>query len=340
MDINPASINKLKNNHFSALNILKSWEFLLFILLAIVLLMDFFLSPQLFTINNLLAATNAFMERSIIAIPLALIIITGYIDISVSSIAALTGVTLGVLWQAGIPLWLSILIGIVVGTLGGFINGIVAAKLKIPSLVVTLSTLILYRGICYILLGDNAVRDLPKSFGYFGGAYKLLVIPNSLIIFVILAIIFGLILHFTTFGRSIYAIGNNENAARYSGIPVDKIRIILYTITGFISAIAGVLVTSRINSARPDIAEGAEMAVITIVLLGGVMITGGKGSIPGVVLSAFLIGFIQYTLRLINIQEVVISIVTGGLLIFALLIPRFNEVINDIRRRSDFMKSN
>jgi len=341
MDISSINSGKIKNNiQFRASTLFKSWEFLLFVLVIIVLFLDFFLSPQLFTVNNLLTSTNSFMERSIIAIPLALIIITGFIDISVASIAALTGVSLGVLWQAGVPLWLSLIIGILIGTLGGFINGIVITKLKIPSLVVTLSTLILYRGICYILLGDNAVRNMPKSFGYFGGAYKFLIVPNSLIIFIILAITFGLVLHFTTFGRSVYAIGNNENAARYSGIPVDRIRIILYTVTGFISAIVGVLITSRINSARPDIAEGAEMAVITIILLGGVFIIGGKGSIPGVVLSAFLIGFIQYTLRLVNVQEIVISIVTGSLLIFALLIPRFGEIIYDIRRRSNFLKAN
>ena len=318
-------------------NFFKRWEFLLFVLLIVVLALDLGLSPQLFKISNLFDSTIAFMEKSIIALPVGLIIITGYIDISVASIAGLSGVILGCAWKMGVPLWLSIIIGFTAGTIAGLINGLIVTKIKIASVVATLGTMILYRGICYILLGDNAIRNLPKNFGYFGGAYKLFLVPNSLIIFFILAIIFGVLLHFTTFGRSIYAMGNNDKAARYSGIPVDRIRIILYTITGFISALSGILLTSRINSARPDIAEGSELAIVTIVLLGGVYIFGGRGSTLGVFLASFIIGFIQYTLRLINVQDVEISIVTGTLLILALLIPRFTEINTNYRKRKLFL---
>ena len=326
------------DKNITKINFFKKWEFLLFIILILVLLVDYIISPQLFIINNLASATISFMERSIIAIPLGLLIMTGYIDISVASIAALSSVMLAYTWKMGFPFWLSIVIGFATGTIAGLINGLLTTKIKIPSLVATLANLILYSGICSVLLGDEAIGNFPKNFGYFGGAYNLLPVPNSLIIFFMIAIVFGIILHFTTFGRSIYAIGNNENAARYSGIAVDRIRIVLYTVTGFVCALSGILYTSRVSNVRSDMLEGAELGVITIILLGGVYIFGGRGSIIGIILAAFSIGFIQYTLRLINIKDVVISIVTGCLLIITLLIPRFNDSIKDFRMKKRFLQ--
>jgi rhamnose transport system permease protein len=254
-------------------------------------------------------------------LPMALLIISGVIDISIASISAMSGVILGVCYKAGIAIGYAILIGLMVGLLAGLINGLIITKLKIPSIVVTLAMMLFYRGIGYILLGDTAVRDLPKRFGLLGGAYSAIFIPIQFMIFIVLAVIFGLLLHRTKFGRLIYIVGNNQNAARYSGVPVDRIRLILCAVNGLISGLSGVLLTSRIGSARPDIAQGNEMAVITICLLGGVYIFGGKGSIIGVVIAALMIGYVHYGLSIINIQEQVIRIVTGGLLIIALLIP-------------------
>jgi rhamnose transport system permease protein len=255
---------------------LRSWEFTIFILLIIVFVINLFLSPDLFRIENLFDAT---------------------------------------------------LIGLAVGLIAGSLNGLIITKLRMPSIVVTLAMMLFYRGIGYILLGDTAVRDLPERFGLLGGAYSVTFIPIQFLIFIVLAVVFGIVLHRTKFGRLIYIVGNNENTARYSGVHVDRIRLILSAVTGLIAGLSGILLTSRIGSARPDIAQGNEMAVITIVLLGGVYIFGGKGSIIGVVIAALMLGYVHYGLSLLNIQEQVIRIFTGGLLIIALLIPTIAEKI-------------
>jgi len=306
---------------FSMSVILKSWEFTIFSLLVVVFIINLFLSPDLFRIENLFDATLTFTEKSIVTLPMALLIISGVIDISIASISAMSGVILGVCFKAGVAIGYATLIGLTVGLLAGLINGLIITKLRIPSIVVTLAMMLFYRGIGYILLGDTAVRDLPERFGLLGGAYSVTLIPIQFMIFIVLAIVFGLVLHRTTFGRLIYVVGNNANAARYSGVPVDRIRLILCVVTGLISGLSGILLTSRIGSARPDIAQGNEMAVITIVLLGGVYIFGGRGTILGVVIATLMLGYVHYGLSILNIQEQVIRIVTGGLLIIALLIP-------------------
>lgn len=307
--------------HILVSNVIKSWEFYIFILLIMVFVINSILSPDLMRISNLTDATLLFMENSIIALPMALAIIAGFIDISVASIAALSGVMMGICYQSGINIWYSLIIGILVGGTLGFINGLLITKLKMSSIVITLTTMIIYRGICYVLLGDRAIRNLPEKFGILGGAYELFFIPLPLIIFIVFSLFFGFLLHFTTFGREIFAIGANESAAIYSGIFVDKVRLILSTILGLVSGISGILLTSRIGSARPDIANGNEMEIITIVLLGGVYIFGGRGSILGVFISSFIIGYIHYGLAILRIQETVIKIVIGGVLIISLVIP-------------------
>lgn len=304
---------------------LRSWEFTIFVLLIIVFIVNLFLSPDLFRIENLFDATLTFTEKSILTLPMALLIISGVIDISIASISAMSGVILGVCYRAGIAIGYATLIGLAVGLIAGSINGLIITKLRMPSIVVTLAMMLFYRGIGYILLGDTAVRDLPERFGLLGGAYSATFIPIQFLIFIVLAVVFGIILHRTKFGRLIYIVGNNENTARYSGVHVDRIRLILNAVTGLIAGLSGILLTSRIGSARPDIAQGNEMAVITIVLLGGVYIFGGRGSIIGVVIAALMLGYVHYGLSLLNIQEQVIRIFTGGLLIIALLIPTIAE---------------
>ena len=306
-------------------NVLRSWEFTIFSLLIVVFIINIYLSPKVFQIDNLFNATLTFTENSIMALPMALLIVSGVIDISIASIAAMAGVILGICYKAGMTIGYATVIGLIVGLVAGLINGLTITKLKIPSLVATLATMLFYRGIGYILLGDTAVRNLPARFGLLGGAYNATFVPIQFMIFIVLAIVLGFVLHRTKFGRLIYIVGNNENCARYSGVSVDKIRIILCAVTGLIAGLSGILLTSRIGSARPDIAQGNEMAVITIVLLGGVYIFGGRGSILGVVISAFMLGYVHYGLSILNIQEQVIRIVTGGLLIVALLIPTISE---------------
>ena len=312
---------KEKSRGSSLSDMLKSWEFTIFALLIAVFILNLILSPDLFRIANLFDATLTFTEKSILTLPMTLLIVSGVIDISIASISAMSGVILGVCYKAGMAIGYAVVIGLAVGLAAGILNGLIITRLKIPSIVVTLAMMLFYRGIGYVLLGDTAVRDLPERFGLLGGAYSVTSIPIQFMIFIILAVIFGLVLHRTRFGRLIYIVGNNENTARYSGIPVDNIRLILCGVTGLIAGLSGVLLTSRIGSARPDIALGNEMAVITICLLGGVYIFGGKGSIIGVVIAALMIGYVRYGLSILNVQEQVIRIFTGGLLIIALLIP-------------------
>jgi rhamnose transport system permease protein len=306
---------------FALLPALKSWEFTIFVLLILVFVVNRAVSPELFRMDNLLDATLTFTEKSILTLPMALLIISGVIDISVASISAMSGVVLGVCYKAGLSIGAATTVGLSVGLVAGLLNGLIITKLRIPSIVVTLAMMLFYRGVGYILLGDTAVRDLPERFGLLGGAYSVTFVPIQLMIFVVLAVVFGLLLHRTRFGRLIYVVGNNENTALYSGVRVDRIRLILAGVTGLIAGLCGILLTSRIGSARPDIAQGNEMAVITICMLGGVYIFGGKGSILGVVVAALMIGYVHYGLSILNVQEQVIRIFTGGLLIVALLIP-------------------
>jgi rhamnose transport system permease protein len=190
-------------------------------------------------------------------------------------------------------------------------------------MVATLATFSLYRGIAYVLLGNQAITGYPYEFatlgqGYFPGTN----IPNQFVIFIALAVIFGFILHKTTFGRSVYAIGNNEDACRYSGLPVDRIKVILFTVNGLLAGLAAVLLTSRIYSTRPNIALNYELEIITAVVLGGVSIKGGRGSMIGVVLALFLIGASRFGMSLLNIPGQMMTVVIGLMLIIAILLPQ------------------
>ncbi|MBM3706031.1 MAG: ABC transporter permease, partial [Actinobacteria bacterium] len=274
-------------------------------------------------VTNLFDMTFDFMELGITILIMTFIIIIGQIDLSLGSNMALSSAVMGISYQMGLNIWIAVLLGLCVGTFGGFFNGIIITKVKIHSIIITLATYSLFRGIAYILLKDKAVTGYPPKFlylsqGYIGNSP----VPVELAIFVVLAILFGFILHKSTFGRYMYSIGNNELASRYSGIPVDRIVLTIYTAAGFMSALAGVLFTFRVNVTRPNMAETFLFEIITIVLLGGVSIYGGEGSIIGVVLSLFLIGMIRRGMALINIPSEIMSIVIGCILIIAILIPR------------------
>jgi len=199
-------------------------------------------------------------------------------------------------------------------------------------MIVTLSTMIIYRGIAYIILEDRAAGKFPAWYTFLGWGY-VAGIPFSLIVFAGLAVIFGLVLHKTTFGRRVYAIGNNAVASRYSGIEVDKIKLIIFTVTGTMSAVAALFLSSRMGSVRPNVATGYEMEVIAAVVLGGVSSQGGKGRMIGAVLALFVIGFLRYGLGLINISSQVLLIIIGLLLVFAVLIPNVRSKLKIKVRR-------
>ncbi|MGE5582847.1 MAG: ABC transporter permease [Bacillota bacterium] len=311
---------------FNNSGIFGRWEWILILLFGVLLVGSSFISPYFLDPLNLLDMTFNFMEKGIIALIMALIIITGNIDLSVASNMALSAAVMGIAFQSGLNIWAAVFLSLVTAVLGGLFNGLIITKIKLPAIVVTLGTYVLYRGLAYVLLGDTAVTGFPAEYGILGQGYLgTSPVPIQLAIFLILAVIFWYVLHFTVFGRSVYAIGSNEQACRYSNIPVDRIKIILFTLSGLFSAFSAILLTSRIGSARPDIASGYEMEIITAVVLGGVSILGGSGNMIGVVLSLFLIGTARYSMGLLNIPGQVMTVIIGFLLIGAILLTRLMQ---------------
>jgi rhamnose transport system permease protein len=300
------------------------WEWLLVALILVMTVVNTRLSPFFLEPNNLLRASSDFMEIGIMMLPMVFIIITGNIDLSVASILGLSASLLGYLHNAGWNIWAAAAAALLAGTLCGLLNGALIARLGLPSLVVTLGTFSFYRGLAYVLLGDQAARGYPEAFTYLGqGRLFGTRVPFSMLVFVVLAVMFALVLHRTRFGRYLYAIGNNEAASRYAGAPVRRIKMGIYTLSGFIAALAGLILAARFGSTRPDIGTGLELTVITVTVLGGVSIAGGKGSMAGAVLSLLLIGVTRFGMGLMNLQGQVQDIVIGLLLILSILLPNF-----------------
>jgi rhamnose transport system permease protein len=298
------------------------WESLLVIALLALIAIGNSLSPFFLTAGNFANLIAALMEVAIMALPMTLIIVAGEIDLSVESMAGLSSSILGFLWGAGVPLTIAIPIVLVVGALGGLFNGLLVAKARLPSLVVTLGTLALFRGLALIVLGPRGVSDFPAGFTELGfGHVPGTLIPWPFVVFVGLAVLLGIVLHRTWIGRQVYAIGRNQGAARFSGVRVTRVKIGLFMLSGLVASLAGIILTSRLSSARADAAQGMTLTVVTVVLLGGVNIFGGSGSIPGVALAVLVVAVMQNALRLASVTVEVQSIALGLLLILSVVIP-------------------
>lgn len=286
------------------------------------------LSPYFLNTNNLSRTSSDFMEIGLMMLPMVFIIITGNIDLSVASNMGMSASFMGLLHNMGVNIWLAALAGLTLGTLGGLLNAYLVARVKLPALVVTLGTFAFFRGIAYGFLGDQAARDYPEMFTYLGqGKVFGTLIPFSVALFIILAVIFGLILHRTTFGRYLFSIGNNEDATIFSGVPVARTKFIIYILSGLIAALAGLILAARFGSTRPDIGTGLELSVITAAVLGGVDINGGKGTMLGAALALLLIGLMRFGMGLLNIQGQVQGIVIGLLLILSIFSPNVAQQI-------------
>ncbi|QND45806.1 ABC transporter permease (plasmid) [Rhizobium lusitanum] len=301
--------------------ILASWEVLLLGVAIAIFIFNSLASPYFLDPYNLSDATFNFTEKAMIAFAMALLVIAGEIDLSVAAIIALASTAMGAAAQAGVDTVGLVAIGLGVGLLCGLFNGFLVSGLKLPSIVVTIGTMSLFRGISYIVLGDQAYGNYPDSFAYFGQGYVVWVFSFEFVLFIVLAIIFAIVLHATNFGRQVYTIGNNDFAARFSGIPVERVKFILFLLTGLMSGIAAVCLTSRLGSTRPSIALGWELEVVTMVVLGGVSILGGSGTIGGVVIAAFVMGLVTFGLGLLNVPGIVMSIFIGLLLIITIALP-------------------
>jgi len=297
------------------------WETLLGAATLMVFIVNALLSPYFLSATTLSDASFNFTEKALVALPMALLVIAKEIDISVAAIMALASVAMGYGAMAGWDTPAVALLGVAVGVVCGTCNGLLVTALRVPSIVATIGTMSLFRGIAYGILGDRVMKHYPAGFDYFGQGYVIGTLSFELVLFAAAALITGLVLHATIFGRRLYAIGTNPTTARMSGIAVDRYRLALFMITGAASGLASVLLTSRLGSTRPSLAVGWELEIISMVILGGVSVSGGRGTIVGVVLAAVLLGLVTFGLSLQNIPGIVLSIVVGALLIVIVALP-------------------
>jgi rhamnose transport system permease protein len=311
------------------------WESGLAVVVVLIAIIGSSASPNFLTGNNLfdLGLTNG--EVAIMTLPMTLIIISGEIDLSVASILGMSSALLGYLWSKGWPMPAVFVVVALAGLAAGAFNGLLVTRLRLPSLAVTIGTLALYRGVALILLGPNTVSDFPTAYTNLG----VNAVPftgndmtYSTLIFIVLALVFGVVLHATPFGRSIYAMGASAEAAQFAGIRVKRIKTILYMVSGFICAMAGVLWTFRLNTAVQNNGLGLELSVVAIVLLAGVSIFGGKGSLIGVVLAVLAFAGIQNALLLTNFNQEATGIVTGVLLLASVFLPNAGRLLRRLSR--------
>jgi rhamnose transport system permease protein len=296
------------------------WETGLALVVVVIGIVGASVSSQFFTSNNFFNLGLSNGEIAIMTLPMTLIVISGEIDLSVASTLGMSSALLGYLWGRHWPMIGIFVLIAVVGLAAGAINGLLVTRLGLPSLAVTIGTLALYRGIATILLGPNTVSNFPAAYTNLGVNAVPFTgndITYSTAIFIVLAIIFGVILHATPFGRSIFAMGASTEAAQFAGIRVKRIKTILFMVSGLVCALAGVLWTFRLNTAVQNNGLGLELDVIAIVLVAGVSIFGGKGSIVGVVLGVLAFAGIQNALFLTNFNQEAAGIVTGGLLLLS-----------------------
>jgi rhamnose transport system permease protein len=312
------------------------WETGLALVVVIIAIVGASVSPQFFTSNNFFNLGLSNGEIAIMTLPMTLIIISGEIDLSVASILGLASALLGFLWSKGWPTVGIFVLIAVVGLAAGAVNGLLVTRVGLPSLAVTIGTLALYRGIATILLGPNTVANFPMTYSnlgvnavpFTGGS-----ITYSAAVFVVLAVIFGLVLHATPFGRSIYAMGASTDAARFAGIRVKRIKTMLFMISGLVCSLVGVMWTFRLDTAVQNNGLGLELDVVAIVLLAGVSIFGGKGSIAGVVLAVLAFAGLQNALLLTNFNQEAAGIVTGALLLLSVFAQSAMSFSGRLRER-------
>jgi rhamnose transport system permease protein len=313
---------------------LARWETVTVFLLLAAILYGTSTSDEFFTGGNFNSILSDVAEIAIIALPLTLIIVAAEIDLSVASVLGLTCALMGYLWNHGWAMEMIIPTVLVAGALAGAVNGVLVTRLGLPSLAVTIGTLGLYRGLAYVILGDQAVADFPSNFTSWGfGTFAGTQIPNATIPFVVLAVIFGIVLHGSGIGRAIFAMGANEEAAHFSGVRVKRIKFWLFVITGMVSALAGIIYSFRFASARADNGAGLELSVVAVVLLGGVSIFGGRGHLLGVICAVLLLGTLRNALTINDVSAEVLTIVTGSLLLLSVLGPSVTARVREALRR-------
>lgn len=302
-------------------SVLSRWESLLVVILAGVLVVNVNLSPFYLNLNNQINVFQLSIEKIIVALVMALIIINAEIDLSVASVMALAACVVATLYGQGVPMPVAIGVALLTGLLCGAFNGYWIAYVGLPSLAVTLAGLIGYRGAALILLEDRSIGEFPAWFDRLGQQPLVGPFPLALLIFVILLVCTLIVLQFSAFGRYIYVIGNSSDVARYSGVNVPRVKMSLFMASGVIAALAGVLLAARLGAVRGSTAEGFELDIVTMVLLGGVSIFGGSGTLTGVFLSILIILNLRNGMSLVNIPGATQTGVIGLLLILSVFVP-------------------
>lgn len=304
-------------------SIVTSREGILFFIMVVAVVILSTQNENFFTRRNILNQIRLMTEVGLVALPMTYIIITSGIDLSVGSIFGLAAIMLGYSWQVwGLPLPLAIVIAIVMSGIAGFVNGWFIVRVKVPPLIMTLATLAFYRGLAEGISRGRSARGYPEWF-YNMGQGDFLGIPTQIWLLIIFTILAGIVLARTTFGRTLYAIGNNETGARFSGLPVDRALLMIYTFSGIMSGIAGYIFVSRVSTTRSDMGTGLELDVIAAVVLGGTSIFGGTGSIVGTMIGVVLIQLLKNGLALSGVTSDATIVVVGTVLIFSILLNNF-----------------
>jgi rhamnose transport system permease protein len=300
-------------------------ETFLALLLVVALIVLSFQSDRFFTVSNLLNQGRLMTEIGLIAIAMTFVIATGGIDLSVGSILGLVAILTGVFWQnVGLTLPLAALAAIAVGTFAGFVNGVIITRFSVPPLIATLATLALYRGLAEGISQARSVRGYPDWF-YVLGQGEVLGVPTQLWILVCAALVASIVLAYTRWGRTVYAIGSNEIASRFSGLSVEGTKLALYTASGFAASVAAVIFVSRVSTTRSDMGTGIELDAITAVVLGGTSIFGGRGTVVGTVIGLCLIQALKNGLSLAGVKGDGTIMLIGAVLILAILASNLFE---------------
>ncbi|MDN3351130.1 ABC transporter permease [Actinomadura sp. DC4] len=323
----------VKRTPLQAASRLLRWDVIVIALLIVVFRAGALSTPDFATSDNLSFAFDDMCEIALIALPMTLLVVAGEVDLSVASVLGMSSALFGSMWDAGWSIESIIPVLVVVGAVAGLVNGLLVTRLGLPSLAVTIGTLTLYRGLAYVVLGTKAVAEFPQNYADL--ATKTIPgtpIPYPFALFIVAAVLTAIVLHATGAGRAIFAIGAQEEAAFFAGIRVKRIKLLLFVLSGVVSAFAGAIYTLRYGSARADNGLGMELAVIAAVLLGGVDFDGGRGTLAGVVAGVLLIGLLRNLLMLRDVATEIQSIVTGLLLIVSVLTPRIAAGVREMRR--------
>ncbi|AMV45501.1 ABC transporter permease [Paraburkholderia caribensis] len=283
-------------------------------------------SHNFLTVDNLLNVMRQASINALIAFGMTLVILLGGIDLSAGSVLALSSVIIASLLTSGMPAGLATLAGLVAGGLMGLVNGIVISKGKVAPFIATLGSMTVLRGLALVLSNGSPLSSFNSDFfSLLGGGYVARLVPIPVVLMLVMFAIFWVLLRKTVFGRHIYATGGNAESAKLSGVKVDRIQLYVYTISGVMAALAGVVLTSRLNSAQPTAGTGYELDAIAAVVLGGTSLTGGRGWIFGTLVGALLIGVLNNGLNLLDVSSFYQQVIKGGVILLAVLIDRGNK---------------